>query len=146
MSWPWDNPRWPKSSPRSAPTSCGPAGNSIGPGYAKSCSPIPSCDISSRVFCIRASALVESGFAEIVERVLVVDCPESEQRRRLLRRDAETEDQAERMMAAQADRAARLAAADDVIDNSGSLESTQAQVTQLHQRYLELARGIEKAQ
>ena len=78
--------------------------------------------------------------------MLVVDCPEAEQRRRLLHRDAESEQQAERMMAAQTGRAARLAAADDVIDNAGSLESTRAQVEELHQRFLRLARDHDNAQ
>ncbi|MDJ0929179.1 MAG: dephospho-CoA kinase [Gammaproteobacteria bacterium] len=89
--------------------------------------------------------LVESGFDQLVDRALVVDCPEAEQRRRLLRRDAESESQAEKMMAAQTSRAARLAAADDVIDNSGSLEDARAQVERLHQHYLALARDMAKA-
>lgn len=90
--------------------------------------------------------LLESGFAGLVDRILVVDCPEAEQRRRLVRRDAQSAGQAERMMAAQTSRAARLAAADDVIDNSGSLESTRAQVERLHQRYLRVASDADDGQ
>lgn len=83
--------------------------------------------------------LAETGFAALVDRVLVVDCPEETQRRRLLARDAETAAQADRIMAAQLGRDARLAVADDVIDNAGSLDSTRRQVETLHQRYLALA-------
>jgi dephospho-CoA kinase len=46
------------------------------------------------------------------------------------------------IMAAQASRAARLAAADDVVDNGGSLERLQEQVAALHRTYLELAAHI----
>lgn len=84
--------------------------------------------------------LVESGFDRVVDEVVVVDCPEAEQRRRLIGRDGDDPEQAERMMAAQVGREARLAAADVVIDNGGSLEATRAQVAALHQRYLERAR------
>lgn len=84
--------------------------------------------------------LVESGFAALVDRVLVVDCPPEVQRERLLARDGVTADTAAAMMRAQTDRDTRLAAADDVIDNSGSLADTRRRVRRLHQRYLSLAR------
>ncbi len=83
--------------------------------------------------------LLETGFGELVDRVLVVDCPETMQRQRLLQRDGEDPAQAERMMAAQTGRQARLAVADDIIDNSGPLSATAAQVEKLHHYYLELA-------
>lgn len=83
--------------------------------------------------------LIETNFREIVDRVLVVDCPVEIQLARLTRRDDLTDDEAHAMIAAQSDRASRLAAADDVIDNSGSIRATRAQVEGLHQRYLELA-------
>lgn len=83
--------------------------------------------------------LLESGFDRHVDRVLVVDCPESLQRERLLQRDGEDPGQAERILAAQLDRGARLARADDVIDNSGDRDHAAAQVARLHRLYLELA-------
>ena len=45
----------------------------------------------------------------------------------------------ERILAAQATRAERLAAADDVIDNDGALADLPAQIERLHQHYLELS-------
>lgn len=83
--------------------------------------------------------LVESGFAALFDRVLVVDCPEETQIARLMRRDRINEQDAAAMLAAQTSRAMRLATADDVIDNSGTLDATNAQVEALHHRYLELA-------
>jgi dephospho-CoA kinase len=58
---------------------------------------------------------------------------------RLMRRDGVPRAEAAAAIAAQTDRATRLRAAHDVIDNSGDLELTRRQVTVLHRQYLELA-------
>ena len=84
--------------------------------------------------------LAQSALLDFVDRVLVVDCDEELQVQRLLVRDAETIDQAQRMLAAQSSRSERLSIADDVIDNSGDLRSTRAAVTQLDRMYRRLAR------
>jgi dephospho-CoA kinase len=84
--------------------------------------------------------LVETGFQRHVDRVLVVDCPESMQRQRLLERDKEDREQVERMLAAQTSRESRLTAADDVLDNSGTPDQAREQVAALHQKYMKLAR------
>ena len=83
--------------------------------------------------------LAGSPLRQFVDRVLVVACDEETQVRRLIERDDETRDQAQRILAAQASREERLAIADDVIDNSGSLEATQAEVSRLDSYYRELA-------
>jgi len=83
--------------------------------------------------------LVETGFAELVNRVLVVDCPEQQQLERLLARDEESPDQAARIIAAQIPRSDRLQAADDIIDNSGAIADARRQVEDLHQQYLMMA-------
>ena len=84
--------------------------------------------------------LAQSALLDFVDRVLVVDCDEELQVQRLLVRDAETIDQAQRMLAAQSSRSERLSIADDVIDNSGDLRSTRTAVTQLDRMYRRLAR------
>ena len=89
--------------------------------------------------------LVETDFAGLVDRVAVVDCPESMQLERLMRRDGIPRTEAIAMIEAQADRATRLRAAHDVIDNSGDVEATRRQVAQLHHRYLELANRATRA-
>lgn len=83
--------------------------------------------------------LVETDFRALVDRVLVVDCPEDVQLARLTARDAIGEADARAMIRAQTDRATRLAAADDVLDTSKPLESTTREVDELHRRYLDLA-------
>ena len=82
---------------------------------------------------------VESGEYTWVDRVLVVDVPREVQVRRLLARDGITAELAEAMLEAQATREQRLAIADDVIDNSASLDALDAVVETLHQHYLSLA-------
>ena len=85
--------------------------------------------------------LIESpDYRSRVQRVLVVDCTEAVQVERVKQRSGLGEDEVRRIIAAQAPRAARLAAADDVIDNSGPLAALEPQVRALHLRYLSLAR------
>lgn len=83
--------------------------------------------------------LTGSPLRSFVDRVLVVDCDEDTQIRRLLQRDTETVEQARRILAAQASRQERLAIADDVILNDGSLSDTREQVSRLAARYDEIA-------
>jgi len=83
--------------------------------------------------------LIEASQARFVDRILVVDVPESVQVARTAARDDSSEEQVRAIMAAQAKRADRLARADDVIDNDGPVESLDEQVAALHRRYLELA-------
>jgi dephospho-CoA kinase len=85
--------------------------------------------------------LVESpDYRKRVNRVLVVDCPEAVQVARVGSRSALPEREVLAIIAAQAPREKRLAAADDVIDNSGTLEALQNQVAVLHAGYLKMAR------
>jgi dephospho-CoA kinase len=71
--------------------------------------------------------------------VVVIDVPESLQLARLLARDGNTETLARSMIAAQAPRERRLAIADEVIDNSGTLHDLHAAIDALHQRLLQRA-------
>ncbi len=82
--------------------------------------------------------LIENRLGHLVDRILVVDAPESAQMERLQARDSVDPEQARRMLAAQASRAARLAEADDVITNTGSLSDLKVQVAALHRKYLGL--------
>jgi dephospho-CoA kinase len=83
--------------------------------------------------------LLERGGRERVDRVLVVDCPEAVQVRRVMKRSGLTEDEVRAIMAAQLPREARLAQADDVIDNGGSPDAIAPQVATLDARYRALA-------
>ena len=84
--------------------------------------------------------LIESGtYRERCNRICVVDCPEDLQVARVRQRNSLPEEQVRSIMAAQASRAQRLAVADDVIDNSGTLAELEAQVERLHAAYLAAA-------
>jgi dephospho-CoA kinase len=83
--------------------------------------------------------LVESGLQRAVDRVLVVDCSAAVQAARLLARDAEDEETARKMIAAQSERQRRLDAADDVIVNDGAKADLKALVDRLDRFYRELA-------
>lgn len=83
--------------------------------------------------------LLETGhWVSRVDRVLVVDCPEAMQVQRVMQRSGLTAEQVQAIMAVQATREERLAAADDVIDNGGSVADTETQVDGLHRQYLAL--------
>lgn len=84
--------------------------------------------------------LVESGgYRERVARVAVVDCAETTQIDRVVRRSGLAPEAVHAIMAAQASRNERLAAADDVIDNDGSADTLPARIAELHAHYLRLA-------
>jgi dephospho-CoA kinase len=84
--------------------------------------------------------LLERGkLASAVDRILVVDCPEDAQISRVVARSGMTPAEVRAIMATQSSREARLAAADDVIDNAGPPEAIAPQVAKLDARYRELA-------
>ena len=87
--------------------------------------------------------LVESGdYRKRVNRIAVVDCAENTQIERVMSRNGLARSEIERILAAQATRAERLAAADDVIDNDGALAALPPQIERLHGRYLELSHYV----
>ena len=84
--------------------------------------------------------LVETGgYRDMLDRVLVVDCPEDVQIARVRARSGLDPDQVNAILAAQAGRRERLAAADDVIVNTSTRAALVAEVAVLHRRYLTLA-------
>lgn len=83
--------------------------------------------------------LAETRGYEWLDRVLVVDVPETVQIERVMERDGLSREAAERILRSQADRKDRLAIADDVIRNTASLEELHAEVARLHDRYLNMA-------
>jgi dephospho-CoA kinase len=85
--------------------------------------------------------LIESADYRLrVNRVLVVDAPEEVQVARVRARSNLPEAEVRAIMRTQVTRAARLAAADDVIDNAGSRDALRNQVAALHQKYLQFAK------
>ena len=97
------------------------------------------CDAASGPYAVVAIPLLTEGGGRAaypwLARILVVDVPEAVQRARLMRRDGVDGALADRMLAAQATRRQRLAIADDVIVNDGTLEELDAHVAALDRRY-----------
>jgi len=83
--------------------------------------------------------LVENKLNEMCNHVVVVDCPEAMQLERALKRDGSTEQTIKSIMASQASRKERIDAANDVLDNSTTLDALASQVSTLHQKLLSLA-------
>jgi dephospho-CoA kinase len=100
---------------------------------------------SASAYTILASPLlIEAKQDTLAHRILVVDVDEETQLRRTMARDNNAEAQVRAIMASQVDRQTRLARADDVIENNGTLDELRHQVQQLHERYLVMARDRAK--
>jgi dephospho-CoA kinase len=85
--------------------------------------------------------LVETGVdRRRYDRILVVDCDEATQLARVMKRGL-AEDEVRRIMAAQAARSERLAHADDVLENNGTMAELDLKVDALHRRYAAYACG-----
>ncbi len=87
--------------------------------------------------------LIESGWIDMVQRVLVIDLPRELQIQRTMKRDEIPKNQVETIINAQIDRKGRLAAADDVLTNTGDKSSLLEQVDTLHEQYLKQAKIAE---
>ena len=95
------------------------------------------CLAAQSPYAILASPLLwESGQASLTQRSLLIDVSEETQLARASQRDGVSEAQIRAIMAAQWTREQRLAAADDVISNEGSVAELQQQINDIHQTYL----------
>ena len=83
--------------------------------------------------------LTQSGLKKLVNRILVVDCSEKIQIKRLMKRDNESIEKAQIILAAQDERKNRLRIADDIINNEEGKMSLQIKVAKLHKLYTRLA-------
>lgn len=88
---------------------------------------------------LESPLLFESTQHRMVRRSLLVDVPEEVQVARAAARDGNAPEQIRAIMAAQLGREERRRRADDCIDNSGAPEALDAQVAELHRRYVALA-------
>ena len=83
--------------------------------------------------------MIESGQRDLVDRILVVTAKDTVRIHRVHARDGRSEQQIRAIMHGQADDDARNAAADDELDNNGTLEDLLPRVQQLHQQYMSLS-------
>ncbi|ANW24751.1 dephospho-CoA kinase [Vibrio coralliilyticus] len=84
--------------------------------------------------------MVENNLQSLADRILVVDVDKQTQMQRTVERDGVPLEQVESILAAQASRTQRLAIADDVIKNNATNQELLPQITELHQKYLEICR------
>ena len=82
--------------------------------------------------------LVETGYTDLVDRVLVVTADRKKRIEWIKKRNGLTDDQIESIMAAQATDNERRKIADDVIENGGTLDSLFRQVEKLDLKYREI--------
>ncbi|MBW3733193.1 dephospho-CoA kinase [Aeromonas dhakensis] len=99
------------------------------------------CAAARSPYCLLVvPLLVENRLTALANRVLVIDVDEATQIERTCRRDGVSREQAEAILAAQASRTERLAAADDVLDNQNSTpEAIKSRIFALHETYLAFA-------
>lgn len=83
--------------------------------------------------------LVETNQTDLVDRILVIDIPEKEQRKRVAARDGLSDNAVMAIMKTQADRITRLAVADDVIVNDKDISTLTEQVQELHKHYMDIS-------
>lgn len=89
--------------------------------------------------------LIESGFSDLVDRILVADTAENIQIQRTASRSGLSEPEIRKIISAQATRAQRLQQANDVIENNGDRKQLEAEVERKHQWYLSLAATSKKS-
>jgi dephospho-CoA kinase len=86
--------------------------------------------------------LFENKLEHLVHRILVVDVPEKVQIDRVMARDNSTEQLVKSIMSKQVSREYRLSRADDILDNTQSLEQLKHKVNELHQKYRVMAENV----
>ena len=99
-------------------------------------------EASSSYVVLVSPLLIETTQHTLVNRILVVDVPETVQLQRSMARDDMTQEQAKRIINSQTSRTKRLTMADDIIENTGTLDDLHRAVNTLHQRYLTLAQSV----
>ncbi len=94
-------------------------------------------------YCILSiPLLLETQQMQLVDKILVVDCPAELQRERLARRSGLDESMISAILAAQASRQQRQAIATEMVDNSLTMETLSTKIHQLHELYLKIAHQI----
>ena len=96
-------------------------------------------DIKDPYCIVVIPLLLETQQTDLVDRILVIDTSEKEQRQRVAARDSLSDNTIMAIMQSQADRSTRLAAADDVIVNDSDITSITDRIQELHQHYMEIA-------
>ncbi len=91
-------------------------------------------------FIVEIPLLIEAHFEDVVDRILVVDCPLELQIERIQKRDGTSLALIQKMIQSQVDRNTRLKKADDVIENMGDKDALKNKILALHHYYTKLSK------
>ena len=98
----------------------------------------------SAPYCIVVIPLLaESKRIYPLDRVLVIDLPHALQLERTSARDQQSEEKIDKIIQSQSSREQRLSLADDIVENSGTVDSLCERIDLLHQKYTDLAHQFE---
>jgi dephospho-CoA kinase len=104
---------------------------------AKQASELVNSGVPYLVFVV--PLLIESGsWVNLIDYLVVVDCPEETQIQRVMHRNNMTRPEVENILKVQANRSTRLAEANAVIENQGNLDDLKPAVLNLHQQILRI--------
>lgn len=92
---------------------------------------------------LESPLLMETSQQQLAQRLLLIDVPEAVQIARTMARDNNTEDQVRAIIEAQMSREEKRSRADDIIENTGTLEQLQQRVSSLHEKYCQLAQSYQ---
>lgn len=91
-------------------------------------------------FIVEIPLLIEAHFEDVVDRILVVDCPLELQIERIQKRDGTSIDLIQKMIQSQIDRNTRIKKADDIIENTSDRDALKDKVLALHHYYTKLSK------
>ena len=94
---------------------------------------------SSHYIILVIPLLLESGFTDLVDRIIVIDADDDLRIKRTQLRDDRTEEQIKDIMSHQLNREYRLQQADDVLNNNGDLKYLSDAVARLHRKYMTMS-------
>ena len=88
--------------------------------------------------------LLETGFTDLIDRILVVMAEENVRVERIKQRDNRTSGEIRAIISSQVNDDKRISAADDIIENNNNFKQLESQVRQLHNKYLQLSTSINR--
>lgn len=92
---------------------------------------------------LESPLLMETSQQQLAQRLLLIDVPEAVQIARTMARDNNTEEQVRAIIEAQMSREEKRSRADDIIENTSTLEQLQQRVSALHEKYCQLAQSYQ---
>ncbi len=95
-------------------------------------------NVTSPYTIIVVPLMFETGFNKLTDRVISVNSDEEQRLTRLIERDSINETEGRNIIASQISSAERNRLADDIIENTGSIDALAEQVNALHKKYLDI--------